>query len=118
MHFDMDVFFSHPSCSKAINPHILGYDEATDGNTFTLSIDVHTLMAALSVAYHINGPETLLQTFQMIDTVISGAVFNGVEYNVERWYDPQNPSMEPMFCIGVAGAHPDTFNCVVKAGRD
>ena len=59
MQFDMDVFNANPNCSQAVNPYTLGYDPTTDGNTFTFSIDVHTLYAALVVAYKINGPNSL-----------------------------------------------------------
>ena len=116
MHFDMDVFYHNLNCSRAVNPHTLGYDYATDGNSFTFSIDVHTLYAALVVAYKINGPDSL-KLFQKIDTIISGAWFMGKQYDVQRWYDPMNYEMEPMFCIGETGADVDTFNCVVHAGE-
>ena len=115
MQFDMDVFYSNPNCSRAVNTHTLGYDYATDGNTFTFSIDVHTLFAALSVAYKVNGPDSL-KLFQQIDTVVSAAWFMGKQYDVQRWYDPMNPQMEPMFCIGETGVDVDTYNCVVAAG--
>ena len=115
MHFDMDVFYHNLNCSRAVNPHVLGYNDATDGNSFTFSIDVHTLFAALVVAYKINGPNSL-KLFQKIDNVISGTWFMGKQYDVQRWYDPMNPQMEPMFCIGETGADVDTFNCVVAAG--
>ena len=115
MQFDMDVFYSNPNCSNAVNPHTLDYDYATDGITFSFSIDVHTLFAALSVAYKINGPDTL-KLFQQIDTVVSGAWFMGKQYDVQRWYDPMNSQMEPMFCIGETGVDVDTYNCVVAAG--
>jgi hypothetical protein len=40
----------------------------------------------------VNGNDSL-SLFQKIDTVISAQPYLGVHYDVDRYYDPQNPTV-------------------------
>ena len=118
--FDMSMLASEESCRSVIDPHTLGYSPDTDGNIFTFSIDVHTLYAALAQGFLLNGPNTLDGNFQRIDTIYAGFVFLDVTYNIDRYYDPQNPQMDPMYCFGPAntsGPDKSDWNCVIPAGN-
>lgn len=95
--FDTSLYFAEPACKGAVNPQTLGYDAGIDGDTFIFELDAYTLFAALTVAFDINGQNSL-SLFQKIDNALTGVVFRGEKFDIARYYDPQNPQMDPMVC--------------------
>lgn len=76
--FDMATFNGDSNCSQAINPTTLGYDPTTDGNTFTFTIDVHTLYASLAQVRSISGSASmhLLFTTSLIIRIMLSMVLD------------------------------------------
>jgi len=98
---------------------LVGYDQKIDGDRFSIELDATTLFSTLSVAYDINGNNTL-QKFQFIDYIMPKVLFNGNWYEIGRYYDLQNPVMKPMHCIGPINHKPgdfSDFNCVHPVGN-
>jgi len=118
MQFPMDKFRATSACFNAIDEGFLGYDREIDGDRFTVELDMTTMFSALSVAYDVNGDNTLIR-YQFIDNVMEKFMFNGNWYSIGRFYDIQNPTMSPMHCVGPINHEKgdfSAFNCMVPVG--
>ena len=93
--FDTSLYLASPACQGAVNPQTLGYDAGIDGDQFIFELDAYTLFAALTVAFDINGQNSL-SLFQKIDDALTGVEYRGEKFDIARYYDPQNPQMDPM----------------------
>lgn len=95
-------------CNTTADPVIFGYLPTVDGETFTLSMDIRSLITGLAINLGILSIDEIVQ----ITAFNSLYEYNGVIYNVSSYYDPKYPNMQPVTCLR-------NFNmsqCVMIAG--
>ena len=85
LEYSNDEFTSNPGCYQTINPQQLGYDPIFDGDEFTMSFDVRSLVTALAV-------NTGLIDLDMLRPVVGSSFvyeYLGKEYSIAKFYDPR-----------------------------
>jgi hypothetical protein len=103
--FDYLDYVTNPVCNQSVSPAYFGYIPGVHNNMFGVSVDVRSLITALSVNMKILNFENIVE----IDTFRSSFVYNGIIYTSSSYYDPKFPGMSPITCI-VAG---ETQQCTI-----
>lgn len=87
-------FSTNPRCNLIVNPHTLGYDPLYDGDEFTLSYDVRSLVTALAINNQILG----LAALRPVSDSLMPFEYKNTSYATGLWYNPRFPGMNPIFC--------------------
>jgi hypothetical protein len=86
MVFSASALASNKNCSGILNPVALGYHESVTEDVFTMTLDVESVLTALSVKYDVLHVRDLIDVYTLLETL----VYNKVEYRVEVKYHMGN----------------------------
>jgi hypothetical protein len=95
MGFSYPSFLANPICNQTGNPYYLGYRPGINTNLYQMKIDVRSLVTALSVNIKISYLSDLVE----IAAYRGSYLYQGVMYNISRYYDPHFPGMTPITCL-------------------
>jgi hypothetical protein len=111
--YSYSEYMSNPTCRNIVHPDHLGYISQYDGDDFSLTIDVQSLMTAIAVNSGIlNTTELELVPFSQ-----SSYVTDNVQYIVGKYYFPRFPGMQPLVCVLEANNPTnDAFLCGIQFG--
>lgn len=74
--YSFSEFMSNPRCTSVMNPYTMGYDPVYDGDEFTLSYDVRSLVTALAI----NGKILGFGAMRPLVGSIFSFIYNNVSY--------------------------------------
>jgi hypothetical protein len=85
--FSYSEFMSNPSCANVINPLLLGYDPLFDGDEFTVSYDMRSLVTAMAINAKII---TLAVLRPLVDSIYP-LEYKNVSYATGQFYNTRYP---------------------------
>lgn len=107
----LSAFMTDPVCN-VVAPTIDW--RVTKSNEASLTVNVYSLFAAMSVVYNVNGNVTL-QQYSKLRNVARGS-FHGVDYTAVEVFDANHAKMSPITCIGPSNADSSDYICLLKVG--
>ncbi|RYH06537.1 hypothetical protein EON65_42725 [archaeon] len=108
--------FSSPSshCMDIMSPDIFGYNAFASSNSFSMQIDMRTVMVGAAVNYGIiaHAALTLLPDLREEIVFTSQGNSSPITFIIDRFVDPRYPGMSPLTCI----VSPGPTICVIIVG--
>lgn len=112
LQFSYKAFLASPSCNNVLNPFMLGYNPSVTGDAFSITLGAKAIFAALATSHQVNGADTM-SSFVTISEIVTGK-YEGVQYTVFSKFDPNFPTMKPIFCLGPTNASAEYWNCFLR----
>jgi hypothetical protein len=109
--YNYEQYSNNPVCNSSLPPALAGYVAETDFNTFKIDVDVRSIVTAIAV----NTGFIAINQLVEIPALHVVYPFEGMNYDVNVYYDQKYTGMEPISCIKVYDAVSglNNTNCVV-----
>jgi hypothetical protein len=98
--YTYEEFVSNPRCSAVVDPALVGYNSFYDGDQFSLSMDVRSLVTALAVNENIISVTLLRPVMNSLTTYL----YRNTLYVIGDFYSPRYPGMFVKY-VWVHSAH-------------
>ena len=93
--YDYPSFMADPTCNTTVVPEHLGYDGVLDGPTFSIGMDVRTMIDSVAINY---GLLDVTSMNTVGDTEVIPFEYNGYSYTARYYIDTWYAGSHPLFC--------------------
>jgi hypothetical protein len=109
--YDYADFVMNPTCNSTVIPESLGYSSYLSGTSFTVTVDVRSLIDSTSINFGILqlSSLSLVSYSPTLRFAYNGATYLGAYY-VDSWY----VGMRPIYCVSAEDGTIDGRNGVVS----
>lgn len=83
------------NCSAIVDPAVFGHVSYANPTNFEISVDVRALITSISVNLNLIS----INDIEMVAGTRRKILYNGINYVVAHFFDPQFPNMKPMTCF-------------------